>query len=232
MGNGTGFQTGSFLEIDTTGGSTATTASIAGNLGIETAPVSEFPQGTAAARLAAFRTAVLANAPDISNIYSAAPRFIYTNRHGDALDLTFGLAGKINGVTVDYQSWPVLEDPWMYQAQNGHLHLSGPNRVVTSNYYDWTKSINNRPTPATRATTTLANDRTSLDFTYTRSSVAIQDGVTFTVEWSDTLDPGSWSGAGVIEQILSDNGTLQTMKASLPPGPAERRFARLRLSKP
>ena len=114
-------------------------------LAIETAPVSEFPQATAAARLAAFRTAVLSTAPDISGITNAAPRFIYTNRHGDALDLTFGLAGKINGVTVDYQSWPVLEDPWMYQSQNGHLHLFGANRVVTSNYYDWMQSMNTRP---------------------------------------------------------------------------------------
>jgi autotransporter-associated beta strand protein len=114
-------------------------------LAIETAPVGEFPQSTASARLAAFRSAVLANVPDTSNINAASPRFVYTNRHGDALDLTFGLAGKINGVTVDYQSWPVLEDPWMYQAQNGHLHLFGPNRVVTNNYHDWSKSVNTRP---------------------------------------------------------------------------------------
>jgi autotransporter-associated beta strand protein len=114
-------------------------------LAIETAPVSEFPQATAAARLAAFRTAVLANAPDISGITNAAPRFIYTNRHGDALDLTFGLAGKINGVTVDYQSWPVLEDPWMYQSQNGPLHLFGRDRTVVANYYDWAQSTNWRP---------------------------------------------------------------------------------------
>lgn len=120
-------------------------------LAIETAAVDEFPQATAAQRLAAFRTAVLATAPDTSNITAAAPRFIYTNRHGHALDLTFDLAGKINGVTVDYQSWPMLEDPWMYQSQNGHLHLFGANRVVTSNYYDWTESINNRPTPASAA---------------------------------------------------------------------------------
>ena len=114
-------------------------------LAIETAPLSEFPQATAAARLAAFRTAVLATAPDTSNVTAAAPRFIYTNRHGHALDLTYGLAGKISGVTVDYQSWPMLEDPFLYQAQKGHLHIFGANRTVTSNYYDWTQSINNRP---------------------------------------------------------------------------------------
>ncbi len=122
-----------------------TTPCVKAGLAIETAPVSEYPQSTASARLAAFRTAVLAHAPDIGAISAAAPRLVYTNRHGDVLDLTYGLAGKINGVTVDYQSWPMLEDPWMYQAQQGHLHIFGDNRTVTSNYYDWTQTINNRP---------------------------------------------------------------------------------------
>lgn len=121
-------------------------------LAIETAPQSEYPQATAADRLAAFRADVVSNNPDIANITAASPRLIYTNRHGRVLDLTYGLAGKIDGITVDYQSWPMLEDPWMYQAQNGHLHLFGPNRVVTSNYYNWTKSINNRPVVSANAT--------------------------------------------------------------------------------
>ena len=116
-----------------------------GALAIETATLDEFPQSTAAARLAAFRAAVLATAPNTSNVTAATPRFIYTNRHGDVLDLTYGLAGKINGVTVDYQSWPMLADPWMYQAQQGHLHIFGANRVVTNNYYSWSQSINTRP---------------------------------------------------------------------------------------
>ncbi len=116
---------------------------------VETAAPSEYPQATAADRLAAFRADILANTvTDKSSINAAAPKLSYTNRSGDVLELTFGLAGKINGVTVDYQSWPVLEDPWMSQAQNGHLHLFGANRVVTSNYHDWTQSINTRPIAA------------------------------------------------------------------------------------
>ena len=120
---------------------------------VETAAPSEYPQATAADRLAAFRADILADTvTDKSGINDAAPKLVYTNRHGDVLELTFGLAGKINGVTVDYQSWPMLEDPWTYQSQNGHLHLFGPNRVVTSNYYDWTPGINNRPALASAAT--------------------------------------------------------------------------------
>ncbi len=113
---------------------------------VETAVPSEYPQATASDRLLAFRDDILTNTvTDKTGINAAAPKLTYTNRSGDVLELTFGLAGKINGVTVDYQSWPMLEDPWMVQAQNGHLHLFGPNRVVTSNYYSWSQSINTRP---------------------------------------------------------------------------------------
>ena len=122
-----------------------TTACSKAGLAIETAPVTEFPQATAAERLAAFRAAVLANAPDSSAVNAASPRLVYTNRHGRVLDLTYGLAGKIDGVTVDYQSWPMLEDPWMFQPQRGHLHVFGKDRTIVSNYYNWTKTINNRP---------------------------------------------------------------------------------------
>lgn len=113
---------------------------------VETAATSEYPQATAADRLLAFRNDILTNTvTDKTGINDAAPKLIYTNRSGDVLELTFGLAGKVNGVTVDYQSWPMLEDPWMYQSQNGHLHLFSPNRTVTNNYYSWTQSINTRP---------------------------------------------------------------------------------------
>jgi hypothetical protein len=49
------------------------------------------------------------------------------------------------------------------------------------------------------------------------------------VQWSDTLEAASWNGSGVSEQILSDDGTHQQVKATLPAGSAGRRFVRLRV---
>lgn len=55
----------------------------------------------------------------------------------------------------------------------------------------------------------------ALEFTYTRSEASLSDGVTFTVEWSDTLG-NDWSIAGVSARtILSDNGTLQQIKVTV-----------------
>ncbi|MFO1481961.1 MAG: hypothetical protein U1F71_01235 [Verrucomicrobiaceae bacterium] len=69
-------------------------------------------------------------------------------------------------------------------------------------------------------------------FNYTRSVSALNAGTVFAVEWSDTLAPGSWSSAGVAEQILSDDGTTQEIRATLPAGTAGRRFVRLNVVGP
>ena len=66
--------------------------------------------------------------------------------------------------------------------------------------------------------------------TYTRSRAAMTDGITFSVEWSDTL--GVWSSAGVSEQLISDDGTVQTVKATIPAGPSAKRFIHLKVSNP
>lgn len=80
-----------------------------------------------------------------------------------------------------------------------------------------------------RVSTPLVRNGASLEFTYSRSNAALADGLTFTVEWSDTLAAGSWSSAGVVEQIQNDNGTAQTVKATVSSG-AGKRFLRLKVA--
>jgi fibronectin-binding autotransporter adhesin len=86
------------------------------------------------------------------------------------------------------------------------------------------------PNAATLATQTFVPSSPTLQFTYTRSRAAMADGITFSIEWSDTL--GGWSAAGVSEQLLSDDGTVQTVKANIPAGLGTRRFIHLKVSTP
>ena len=74
----------------------------------------------------------------------------------------------------------------------------------------------------------VARNGATLEYTYTRSLSAMSQ-LTHAVEWSDTLATGSWSSAGVSEQILSDNGTVQQVKASVPAGSNGRRFVRVKV---
>ncbi len=67
-----------------------------------------------------------------------------------------------------------------------------------------------------------------IEFTYTRSVAALAD-TEFRVEWSDTLTGGTWSTAGVTEAVLNDNGTTQTVCATVPAGTV-RRFVHLRVT--
>jgi hypothetical protein len=69
----------------------------------------------------------------------------------------------------------------------------------------------------------------NLEYTYTKNKSATD--VTFTVEWTDTLT-GLWSSTSVSSSIMSDNGTTQQIKATLPAGTNGRRFVRLRVTRP
>ena len=51
--------------------------------------------------------------------------------------------------------------------------------------------------------------------------------VSYIVEWSDSLAP-PWSAQGVTETIISDNGIIQNVEATMPAGSAGCRFVRLR----
>lgn len=75
---------------------------------------------------------------------------------------------------------------------------------------------------------TLARNGATLEYSYLRSLSAMSQ-LTHAVEWSDTLAPESWSSVGVTEQIISDDGTVQQVKASIPVGSNDRRFVRLKV---
>lgn len=88
------------------------------------------------------------------------------------------------------------------------------------------------PGAATRTETPITSNGSNLEFTYTRSRAAMADGVTFSVQWNDTLAANLWSSVGVTEQIVTDNGTVQTVKATIPAGTMGRRFVHLKVLGP
>ena len=79
--------------------------------------------------------------------------------------------------------------------------------------------------------TSVTKTATTLDFIYTKNKSATD--VTCTVEWSDTL-ANDWSTTGLSAPvILSDNGTTQQIKVSVPAGSGiTRRFVHLKVTRP
>ncbi|NQX01185.1 DNRLRE domain-containing protein, partial [bacterium] len=86
-------------------------------------------------------------------------------------------------------------------------------------------AIGTHPKSPTTSLIGLAKAGAEIKFTYQRSCAAMGE-VTCIVEWSDNLTP-PWSMLGVTETILSDNGTIQKVEATMPAG-SIRRFVRLR----
>lgn len=85
--------------------------------------------------------------------------------------------------------------------------------------------------PAVIGTQTVKNGGL-IEFTYPRAVAAISGGLIFGVEWSDTLMANTWQTTGVTEQILSNNGTVQQVKATVPAGSSGHRFVRLKVTAP
>lgn len=71
---------------------------------------------------------------------------------------------------------------------------------------------------------------THLEFTYPQSVAALNGGVNYTVQWSDGLSSNdSWEVGGVTEQVISDNGIVKKVKASVPIA-GLRHFVRLQVT--
>ena len=99
-----------------------------------------------------------------------------------------------------------------------------------ANLMEWAMGLN--PTAASLLPVTVVRSGSLIEFTYSRSVAAVTTGAVFSVEWSDTLTNGSWSSAGVSEEILNDNGTMQQVRTSVPVGSAGRRFVHLKVLSP
>ena len=205
----------------TVGGS----VTLAGNIDIIAAP-----------GLAAGTTFTILNktsAGAISGTFAGKPQGTIFGASGYAWIISY-TGGDGNDVTVTIQASLTPFEQWRLQyfgnsanAGNG-ADLFDANKDGEGNLLEFATGQN--PNAPTKAVTSVVKNGGGLEFTYTRSKAAMADGVTFGVEWSDTLATGSWSSASVTEQILTDNGTVQTVKGSAPAG-ANRRMVRLRVTK-
>lgn len=94
---------------------------------LETSPLADFAGGGTDAELDRFATAVVARTTvDASRLAAQRPRLTYTSLAGNVLDITYRPHGEpyvaqhtIDGVAVDYDSFPLLGNPWVHQDLDG-----------------------------------------------------------------------------------------------------------------
>jgi len=99
-----------------------------------------------------------------------------------------------------------------------------------SNLLEWTCGTN--PLGGNPFNQSAARNGTMLEYIYTRSVAAGSAGATLVVECTTTLAANDWHTAGITETIISDDGTTQTVKASVPVPDGSQCFVRLRVGAP
>ncbi|MEX1116947.1 MAG: autotransporter-associated beta strand repeat-containing protein [Akkermansiaceae bacterium] len=166
-------------------------------------------------------TGTFAGLPNHSVFTAAGYLWSITYTGGDGNDVVLHLA--------------TAQEQWRYQHFGTNANANtvadsfDANNDGESNLMEFATAQN--PLASTLTTPSIVKNGATLELTYTRSLAAMADNVTFTVEWCDDLTAGAWSDVGVSEQILSDNGTVQTVRASVA-AVAARRFLHLEVSKP
>jgi len=132
-------------------------------------------------------------------------------------------------VDTEFEKWRFTYFGTMANIGNG-AETADPNRDSELNLLEF--ATGQSPNLAALTHTPLIKNGAVLEFTYPRSVAAVADRLSFVVEWSDTLLTQSWSIAGVTQQVMTNNGTLQSVKATLPAGTNGKRSVRLRVVRP
>lgn len=128
-------------------------------LAMETASPDEFPGMSPEQRLAAFKAAVVSKSrialgsevltppapqPDAKGRTPKpeAPRTVakatYTDRQGHVLEKTFQGPAKIDGKEVDYESWPLVDNPWVHQDWDGNMRVTDGTTERLYDVKNWT----------------------------------------------------------------------------------------------
>lgn len=118
------------------------------------------------------------------------------------------------------------------QGTNTAADNADPDGDGVPNLVEFATGKNPTTAGGAASSSTSISSSGSLDYTYTRSLDAVNSGTTFIVEWNDSLNPAQWSSAGVTETVLSDNGLIQQVKATMPAGATGRRFVHLKVVPP
>ena len=114
-----------------------------------------------------------------------------------------------------------------YASENSAADAADPDGDGLNNLLEYALGLD--PNASGVIPATLAPNGANLEYNYTRSTAAKDNGVTYQIEWSDTLEAGSWSTETVSEEVTSTQGALETVKTSVPAGTGGKRFLRLRV---
>lgn len=176
-----------------------------------------------------------ATAPATNVTFSAAGAYVLRLSAANAL----GETSRTLAVTVAappltaLESWRLANFGSSTNSANA-ADTSDPDGDGLSNLLEFSFGSNPNSAASAPAPTISSDAATStLRLDYVRAVSAL-NAVTLVAEWTGSLatQPVVWSASGVTTTIVSDNGTLQQVRSSVPLPPSGARFLRLRATAP
>ena len=147
----------------------------------------------------------------------------------DATMQTVALSGTVTDEpTYTHQELWRFENFGSYASANSGADAADPDYDGLNNLLEYALGMD--PNASGVMPAVLALNGANLEYTYTRSTAAKDNDVTYQIEWSDTLAAGSWSTENATEEIQSTQDTLETVKTTIPAGNNGKRFLRLRVT--
>jgi endo-1,4-beta-D-glucanase Y len=134
---------------------------------------------------------------------------------------------SVSVIATPLQSWR-LQYFGTADSTGTAADLSDPDNDNLSNLVEF--ALNTDPTKSGFLAMSVAREGTDLTLTYTRRKEALGE-VVFTTLWANAPN-GPWNATGVTEQILSDDGTLQQVKARVLINGVLQKFFRLQVTRP
>lgn len=136
---------------------------------------------------------------------------------------------NLTGDGLPYNGIETWRLQWFGTIENtGNAALDAdPDNDGTTNLYEFAYGLDPTQSDAPPKPQ-IALHNGNIELTYIRGTLASND-LWFTVPWTETLNGTDWAYGDDTEEILSDNGTQQTVKAIIPMGTNGKRFVRLEI---
>ncbi|MDQ8198650.1 hypothetical protein QEH56_10845 [Pelagicoccus enzymogenes] len=137
------------------------------------------------------------------------------------------LAETVTPPTTALEEWRMLHFGTKEGTGNAASTFDA-NRDGESNLLEF--ATGQDPFATTVAEKDISINGETIELRYSRALDAVESDLLFTVFWSETLHPESWSTAGVSQFVEQQSDGIQTVLATIPMEESKRRLARLSVS--
>ncbi len=144
----------------------------------------------------------------------------------NSVGTSYTSVGSFTTLLTRAENWRQTYFPGSTQTTGPGADIAIPLGDGVSNLIKFATGMD--PTRPGRMPGMVGTNSNNLTFTYTPSTDAVADGVTFTVEYSDTLNAGGWKSDIVNQGNIGSGGNPVT--ATVAKGSSGRRFLRLKIT--